>query len=78
MGNSDSDMEMANSYEYDEKGNLVEEIINYGLRISKVTYKYDKYDSFGNWLNQTREESSVNTGKVYSKIITERIIECSK
>jgi len=71
-------MEMAHSYKYDEKGNIVEEIINYGLRISKVTYKYGKYDSSGNWLNQTREESSVKTGKVYSVIITERIIEFYK
>jgi len=77
-GNSDSDMEIAHSYKYDEKGNLMEEIINYGLRISKATYKYNKYDSFGNWLSQTREESSMNTGKVYSKIITERIFEYSK
>ena len=86
---SDSIQGAKTTYKYDEKGNIlekvimnnadiIEEIINYGLRISKVTYKYDKYDSFGNWLSQTREESSMNTGKVYSKIITDRIIECSK
>jgi hypothetical protein len=75
-GESDAAMEIVYDKKYDEKGNIIEEIKESDQRKLRVSYKYDSYDKYGNWLVETKTVSSLtDTGKVYSIIINERDIQ---
>jgi len=75
-GESENALEIVYDKKYDEKGNMIEEIIDYGQRRSKVAFKYDMYDKYGNWLVKTETVTPLSgTGKVYLVMITEREIK---
>jgi YD repeat-containing protein len=53
--NAETNTRMIRSFKYDVDGKIVEETVNLGNRITKNTYKYDKYDMNGNWLIKIQE-----------------------
>jgi len=61
------------SYKYDENNNLVEEIHKLNGKFTKNTYKYDKYDKYGNWL--IKIERGNMEGNISPLSITEREID---
>jgi hypothetical protein len=66
--------DMNNSFKYDEKYNIIEEIHVYPYGVSKFTFEY-KYDEYGNWIERKTyfSESKSVLGKLRNtelKVIT--------
>jgi hypothetical protein len=59
--------EKHNSYKYDEKNNIIEEIHDYPYGVSKFTFEY-KYNELGNWIERKTyfSESKTELGKLRS------------
>lgn len=66
-----SDPEMDAHFAYNEYGDVLEELRDFGMRSSQLFYNY-QYDESGNWITRVKEEISPKTGRRYLVSTTER------
>ncbi len=69
----DKPPESKNIFKYDDSGKLIEETESFGGSVSIATYRYEKFDKFGNWLIKLQEGELIRN--LYKNTITEREIE---